>query len=432
MNKRKVTFLNRVYPPQRGATGRVLRDLARAMEKDGWDVTVICAAETGGEEYDGKIRVVRVKAPVRKQSVAAYFKAWYKMMRCARKMERPDLLVTMTDPPLVVVAGDMIARKHKCSHIHWCHDLFPDVMPALGLRVPDTIMSFLTKMGRRAMRNCDRVIAVGRCMAKYISHHGVEKSKISVVTNWPDHELLYIDEDADKKKSEVKDQKRKSKKEETKAISPKLRKRYRPFEDQKKDNSERRFRVLYSGNLGRAHPVKTILEAASLLNETYPDVEFMFVGDGEVYDKLAEERAKRELNNVKLLPWQPVEKLREVMESGDLHLVTMQQEASGMLVPCKFYSALAVGRPCVFIGPEDSEVAQVLKDFQAGIVVPQGDAERLVSVIKTFRENSDDWFTAHEGAVEAGQVFVPEHSIQAWIKRAETVLEDAHEKEFAA
>lgn len=432
MKQPSVIFLNRVYPPQRGATGRVLQDLARAMEHDGWHVTVICADQEKGLDQHGSINVIRVKAPIKSKTFLRYMIVWFKICAKAMKQPKPDLLVTMTDPPLIVVAGDIFSRFKKCSHIHWCHDLFPDVLPALGWHVPDMVMSFLTKTARRAMKRCDRVIAVGRCMAKYISQQGIEKTKISVVTNWPDHELLYIEDDAGVDNDAEIASKADKTSEADQLASAKIRKRYRPFDQQRKDETEHRFRVLYSGNLGRAHPVSTILDAAELLYETYPDIEFLFVGEGALYDRLAKERAKRELDNIRLLPWQPADKLRAIMESGDLHLVSMQQEASGLLVPCKFYSAMAVGRPCIFLGPDESEVAQVLKDFHAGMVVPQGDVERLVSAIKTFRDSSDDWFSAHEGACEAGQVFLPDHSIKAWIKRAETVLEEAKQKEFAA
>jgi NAD(P)-dependent dehydrogenase (short-subunit alcohol dehydrogenase family) len=48
MRSPSVLFMNRVYPPATGATGRVLRDLARAFAKAGWQVTVItCGPKSG-------------------------------------------------------------------------------------------------------------------------------------------------------------------------------------------------------------------------------------------------------------------------------------------------------------------------------------------------------------------------------------------------
>jgi hypothetical protein len=110
------------------------------------------------------------------------------------------------------------------------------------------------------------------------------------------------------------------------------------------------------------------------------------------------------------------------MESGDLHLISMNPDAAGMLVPCKLYSALAVARPCIFVGPSHCETARTIIDFNAGAVVAQGEAQQLADTILRYRLSSDAWFTAHEGARNAGKVFTPDEAIGAWIRRARAVI----------
>ncbi|MFN3700975.1 MAG: glycosyltransferase, partial [Alphaproteobacteria bacterium] len=185
-----------------------------------------------------------------------------------------------------------------------------------------------------------------------------------------------------------------------------------------------KFRVLYAGTLGRAHPYKVILNAAAILAQSNPEIEFVFVGDGKGFEKLAQERTRMGLENVRLLPYQPNSGLKEVMESGDVHLISMRENAAGCLVPSKLYSALAVGRPCVFVGPEACEAAKVIEDYRAGEVIPQGDAALLAKVILQFRMNGETWFKAHEGALKAGEVFTAEASIEEWISRANDLIED--------
>ena len=189
-----------------------------------------------------------------------------------------------------------------------------------------------------------------------------------------------------------------------------------------RDGDNPKFRVLYSGNLGRAHPIGTVLDAAEILGREAPDVELVFVGDGAGQDRLMAERARRRLENIRFLPWQPASRLRELMESGDVHLISMTHDAAGMLVPSKLYSALAVARPCIFIGPAQSEAARVINDFKAGRVVSQGDAEGLAHTIMDFRNSGEMWMAAHQGAGQAGRIFVPEESLNAWLKRARDVL----------
>lgn len=398
MSKPSVLFINRVYPPGTGATGRVLHDLAQAFENDGWVVTVLTTGETESQKLEGAIRVKRIKASLAKTPFN-YFKIWLRLLMTALSMPRHSLIVTLTDPPLLVAAGRMIARRKKSQHIHWCQDLYPDILPVLGMKLPRFVMAWLRDVSRRAMKSCNRVIVVGRCMARHLAHTGLDMSKVTIIPNWPDREL-------------------------TTAIPVNVR-----FDNVANDSGHSadghvyfdtapKFRVLYAGNLGRAHPISTILEAASILQGQHPEVEFVFVGDGPVHERLAMERAKRGLDNIRLLPTQPAERLRELMESGDVHLISMKPEATGMIVPSKLYAALAAERPCILVGPEQSEPGRVIHDYQAGAIVPQGNPAALAATICSYLNDGEIWFSAQRGAAKASHEFQPDQSISTWIKRA--------------
>ncbi len=413
MQRPSVLFINRVYPPLRGSSGRILRDLARAMAREGWHVTVLTTGAEDGKDRDNGVRVIRVKAPAKPKGILGYYQVWQKLFKEARHMGPVHLMVTMTDPPLLAVLGERIAKTLKAKHIHWCQDLYPDLLPVLGVRLPRFVFRKLDFIVMRAMKSCDKVVVVGRCMAKQLTKKGISPGQITVIPNWPDIELAApVDRDDFNDLSQV---------EEVSRPHHKNVNGYRPPEQQLKDMPK--FRVLYAGNLGRAHPVETILEAAGVLRDENPEIEFVFVGDGPGFDHVAELRNKRHLTNVRLLPYQPASRLRTIMESGDIHLISMKEEAAGLVVPSKLYSALAVGRPTIFIGPVQSETAKVLHDFQAGSVLPQGDGLALVEEIRRYRFNSEDWFAAHNAAVEAGRVFVPRESIEAWIERAWALIE---------
>lgn len=413
MHKPSVVFFNRVYPPSRGATGRVLRDLARGFARDGWSVTIITTGAEDTRERDGPIKIMRLKAPVKKKIFGAYFNVWVRMWWAGMGMQRPDLVVTMTDPPLMAVAGDMIARAHKCKHIHWCQDLYPDVLPALGFKVSARVMAFLKKRALRAMKKANRVVVIGRCMAAHMVRNGVEARQITFIPNWPDYELLAPDKRTRRPMS--------GRAAFRAANDGRPVKEFLKIPEPLFADKEPKFRVLYSGTLGRAHPVQSILEASQILAADHPEIEFVFVGDGVNFERLAQERTRRGLENVRLMPYQPASRLRELMESGDVHLVSMRHDASGFLVPCKLYSAIAVARPTIFIGPSSSEVARTLADFQAGVTVPQGDGHRLAQAILRYRLDSQEWFAAHEGARKASRVFVPHEAVSAWIARARDV-----------
>lgn len=405
MLKPSVLFINRVYPPVTGATGRVLRDLARAFAREGWTVTIITCGPKPGTVRDGGVRVIRVRGAARPRGALSHTAAWIRLLAAALRQPATDLIVTLTDPPMLVTAGRIVQRVKKNRHIHWCHDLYPDIFPAIGVKMPGFAMDWLRKVSRRSMAACDKNIVVGRCMAQYLAGRGVDARQITVIPNWPDPELTVPAEDdmpfAANGNGSINGAK--------------------PYAEQVKDQSPK-FRVLYAGNIGRAHPMGTILDAAQILDRDNPEIEFVFVGDGPRFDEIARERTRRGLNNIRLLPFQPQTRLRQVMESGDVHIVSMREGAAGLLVPSKLYAALAVGRPCIFIGPGESETAEVIAGFNAGAVVMPGDGQGLAETIRRYRINGEDWFAAHSGAVAAGKIFQPGDAINAWIERAETVV----------
>ena len=408
MRKPSVLFVNRVYPQDRGATGRMLRDLAAAMVRDGWDVTVLATGARTATEQDEGVAVHRVRSRFRRKTPLAYGLTWIRLLAAAWRMPRHDLVVSMTDPPMLILAAGLVAARRKSKHIHWCQDLYPELLPVLGYGIPESGVEFLARLTRQAMKKCDRVIVIGRCMARLLVHRGLDSRVLSVIPNWPDAELS--GEQAEETAAPARPRT---------VVRPM---NVRPPSALFRDAHDMKFRVLYAGTLGQAHPVDTVLDAAQILQKTHGDIEFVFVGNGPAFERLARERGRRGLENIRLMPWQPADRLRQLMESGDVHLVTMRHEAAGMLVPCKIYSALAAHRPCILVGPEHSEAGRILLDFNAGAVVPQGEAEALADTVRRFREDGDVWFSAQEGARRAGEVFLASESIRAWIERARSVL----------
>ena len=401
MKRPSIVFINRVYPPSRGASGRVLRDLARSFAREGWQVSVITTGEKAVRERDGAVRVIRVKG---KQTPSALGYVWIllKLFVTALRLPKAHVVVSMTDPPLLAVAGQIVSLIKGNRHIHWCQDVYPDLFPALGVSMPAPLLGPMRALSLWAMKAADKVIVIGRCMARNLSQDGFDPKQITVIPNWPDSELGQS---------------------KTKESAPALFEIEGMRKPEEQIQQDPKFRVLYAGNIGLAHPVETIVKAAEILAVEHPEIDFVFVGEGRGYDKLAQERQKRHLENIRLLPFQPANRLAELMESGDVHVISMKHEAAGMLVPSKLYAAIAAYRPCVMVGPAQSEAAKVIKSFSAGSVVRQGQAKKLAEEIRQYRMDRDKWMRAYEGAQEAAKVFVPKDAIDAWIDRAWSVVE---------
>lgn len=402
MSKPSVLIINRVYPPTRGATGRLLQDLAHALDQSGWKVTILTTSDKAGLDFQQNITVKRIKGNTYYKTSFGYIFTWFRLFFAALSISRHDVLITLTDPPLLLIIGRIVSKLKNMPHIHWCHDLYPDLFKALGVKLPQFITNSLMKMSRRAFKKCHKVVVVGRCMADRLSKTGVPIDKIQMIANWTDFEVIAPTSNGNHRLLPV----------DLTGVAKKPEEMFR-------DDSPK-FRVLYAGNIGRAHPMRSVIEAAALLRE-YKEIEFVFVGDKHVHSILARERGRRHLENIKFMPYQPLEKLRDVMESGDIHLVTMRHETKGMLVPCKFYSGLTVGRPTIFVGPENSEVGYIIKEYHAGKIIPNSNPQALADAIYAYRMDGDDWFAAQEGALRAGQAYHPNQSLHKWLELIEEV-----------
>ena len=138
----------------------------------------------------------------------------------------------------------------------------------------------------------------------------------------------------------------------------------------KEHGLEGRLVVMYSGNLGVVHETDALIEVVRRL-QAMPEVCVHIVGEGQGKDRLEEWVRREGLKGVKFLGYQAQEALQYSLSAGDIHLVTLRPEMEGLSVPSKVYGIMAVGRPVVFIGPEGSEVAALVR--QTDVRINDGD-----------------------------------------------------------
>jgi colanic acid biosynthesis glycosyl transferase WcaI len=165
-----------------------------------------------------------------------------------------------------------------------------------------------------------------------------------------------------------------------------------------------RFVVLYSGNIGRAHDVSTMVGAARRLADR-TDIAWVFQGEGNKRAEL--ELGTRGLPNVRFAPYQPRERLAESLSAADVHLITLSPNVLGLLEPSKLYGVMAAGRPAIFVGPDRSEAARTIATERIGACLGNGDVEGLVAAITT---RAGDHVRRTEEGVRARNAFDREFS----------------------
>ena len=352
-----ILFINRVFPPDRGASGRCLADLAGRAARAGWRVTVLADGAAPSEALRG-VTVVRAGgAGGGRPTLRGYLAALARLTVRGLTLPRHDVVVTMTDPPLLALTGPLLALRHRAT-LHWSHDLFPMLLPVLGVRLPALLGWVLRGAMAGALKRHGAVVAIGRCMAGRLRGQGVPDRAVTVLPNWGDPAIRPLPRDAS-------------------ALRAALR-------------LGGRFTVAYAGNFGLAHPLGALFDAAAAL----PEVAFLLVGDGRGH--AAAVAVAGQLANVHLVPFQPAERLADTLAAADLHLAVMDPRAEGLLVPCKVAGALAAGRPCLFLGPPGSEAAHLISDHACGAVLDPADGGGLAATISAYA--ADPARCAEEGA----------------------------------
>jgi colanic acid biosynthesis glycosyl transferase WcaI len=133
--------------------------------------------------------------------------------------------------------------------------------------------------------------------------------------------------------------------------------------------------VMYAGNVGFSQSLNLVVDAAA----RFPDIAFVINGDGAARKKLEEDCAQ--LANVYFGDYQPIERLSEVLATGDIHLVPLRAGLASVSVPSKSYSILAAGRPMLAAIDPGTEIPNMLEQSGAGVAVEPDNSAAFIEAL---------------------------------------------------
>lgn len=128
--------------------------------------------------------------------------------------------------------------------------------------------------------------------------------------------------------------------------------------------------LLYSGTLGLKHnPALLVGLARQVIDAGHP-VQLVVVNQGPAEQVLRDEAARLDVPLL-LLPFQPYERLPEVLGSGDILVVLLEQDAGAFSVPSKTLSYLCAGRPILGLMPAENLAATLVSRVDGCVLPPQ-------------------------------------------------------------
>lgn len=362
----RLLVLNQYYWPGLEATAHLLSELMSALS-DEFDVTVVTGriavhAPHGGRSMHDGVRIIRVRSTAldRTRLLARslnYVTYLLESLRVALLTRRPDVILSMTDPPVIGNIALLVARRFRRPLVVVSQDVFPEIAVELARLENPFLVGALRVLIASYLKRADRVVAIGETMRRRLEDKGARPDRVVVIPNWVD----------------------------TNAIVPQPREN----EWSRENGLAGGFVVMHSGNVGYPQNLDVLIRAATFLRDL-DDLSIAIVGGGARRGALMELADTLETNSVRFLDYQPRDMLSQSLSSATIHYVGLGRGLSGYVVPSRMYGILSAGRPVLVAADAESETAAIVQRTECGLVVPPSRPEIVAEAIRAAYDGRYD------------------------------------------
>lgn len=243
------------------------------------------------------------------------------------------------------------ARMKGIKVISMLQDVWPDNAVQSQLITESSFTYRYFEMWQKFVyKNSDRIICISDDMKDFIVSKGVSAEKIDVIYNWG-----YSDKEVDI-----------------------------PWEENKfvkKYNLEKKFYVIYAGNIGKMQNVEVIVNVAKEL-QNHEKIQFLIVGDGVKKEEIKE--MAHGLKNITMLPMQPSELATHIYSAADVNIISLVEGGTKTAMPSKTGVILSCGKPAIFTFGSGSKFARIIEEEKAGISVDADDSQSIINYISNI------------------------------------------------
>ena len=377
----KILIYGLNYAPELTGTGKYTAEMAALLASRGHEVRVVCAppyypdwrvsSGYAGWRYRREQRdgVAVWRAPLwvpsqpsglKRMIHLASFAATSLPVLAWQTFWRPDAVLLIAPTLMCAPATLALARLTRASA--WLHiqDYEVDAAFELGLLKGSRAARMARWMESQFLRRFDAVSSITRQMSARATSKGVAPSKVVCLPNWVDVSAIYPLPRASEYRSELN------------------------LPDGQKV-------VLYSGNMGAKQGIETLAEAAASLAYRQ-DLTFVFCGGGAAKEGLARRCAA--LPNCIFLPLQPAERLNELLNLADIHVLPQRGDAADLVMPSKLTGMFASGRATIAMARRGTALHEAV--HERGVVV--GGVDQTGEVALCQPERLQHRLLAHQAA----------------------------------
>ena len=342
----RLLLIYHFFWPDTVISARLFSDLAEDLVTAGHDVTVYtsnrCIRVEGElpeqEEWHG-VKIRRFARPNFKQgsnvgrvlNSLILQRKWLK----AFKEQRNDFdaVIVGTDPQFCwLMFPKMKKIAPKVRLIHWAFDLYPEALAATGAPLMRFASWLMRPLAKRAYGKVDVMADIGGCMRKRLQEYKHYAEEVTI-TPWA--------------------------LEEPKEIAP------IDWEMRRKLFGDAKLCMLYSGTVGHAHDITPFIELARECRRRNLPVGFCFAGYGNRFEAQTAQITDED-TNITIAGFASEDELAARLSAADFHLISLREGWEGIVVPSKFFGALAMGRPVIYMGPSGSCLEEYINHYSLG------------------------------------------------------------------
>ena len=275
----------------------------------------------------------------------------------AQRCWKPEVIICIA-PALFCAPGALLLRL-TCGPrtLAWLHiqDFELDAAFGLGLLKGDRVRQWATRWERRTLQGFGRVSAISEAMRLHAIAKGVAKPKTYLLQNWVDLDTIQP--------------------------QPATQREHNPYRKELELSPETLV-LLYSGSMNKKQGLDLLVEVIKKL-QTHKNLTWVLAGDGPGQPAVA--KALKHLEQVRVLPLQPSERMNDWLNLADIHLLPQKEGAADLVLPSKLLGILASGRPVVATSPPGSTLGVFAE--QAGIRVDPNDLKGFARALNKLISN---------------------------------------------
>jgi putative colanic acid biosynthesis glycosyltransferase WcaI len=275
-------------------------------------------------------------------------------------LPRPDVIIASSPQLLVGLSGWWLAFARQIPFVFEVRDLWPESLTAVGVGSEDSLLHrSLAKIAGFLYERANLIVVVTPAFKEHlIQRWRVPAEKIAIVENGVEADLFCPGSDASRL-----------------ALRKEL-------------EAENRFLVSYIGTMGNAHGLKTVLECASRIRDSFPEVQFLLLGEGAEKGKLQEQARSRGLTNLRFLDQQLREKIPAYISASDVCLVLLKKtDVFKTVIPTKMLEFMSCAR-AVILGVE-GQAREILEQARAGVAIEPENADALAHAIRQLAGDTE-------------------------------------------